>query len=512
MRSTSCTVPTRSSHRSSRPANHQTHPATRLTPRPLPGLVSSNTSAGTHDCDEGRRADRTLAPRSTGAGRRPARPRKGGPVRALPDPGAADRRSRPRRPLHLSVLRRRLRPARLRQGRRGDADRRRPREPGLTRPAVPEGCRLPKLRPEPVTRIQGQVPVPVRQRLGRPFARRRHGDDRRPHRPHARGALAGDERKGRPRQPHAGDRQPRRRDAGQRGELPDQEADDGPRDRPGREPGAHMTQLHGPRSGDLVRPRRSDDLPAGPPALGLHPDHGLEHGGEPPRRVPVGDGGERARREGDPRRPALHANERDDVEVGRHPRRLDEYVKTYTNAPVIVDEKYEDTEDLDGFFSGWDPDEGEYDITTWAYKGTTPQTAPGKKSSHTRGEQSGHGGHGGGLSHGEPPEEDETLRHPRCIFQILKRHYARYTPEFVAEACGCSAEDFVEVAEAMCANSGRERTGVIVYAVGWTQHTVGVQIIRAAAIIQLLLGNVGRPGGGVMALRGHASIQGSTDI
>ena len=191
---------------------------------------------------------------------------------------------------------------------------------------------------------------------------------------------------------------------------------------------------------------------------------------------------------------------------------FDEYVKTYTNGPVIVDEKYEDTEDLDGFFSGWNPEEGGYDITSWAYKGTKPQTAPGKKSRHTRGEQSGHGGHGGGLSHGEPPEKDETLQDPRCVFQILKRHYARYTPEFVAEACGCSAEDFVEVAEAMCANSGRERTGVIVYAVGWTQHTVGVQIIRAAAIIQLLLGNVGRPGGGVMALRGHASIQGSTDI
>jgi formate dehydrogenase major subunit len=191
---------------------------------------------------------------------------------------------------------------------------------------------------------------------------------------------------------------------------------------------------------------------------------------------------------------------------------FDEYVKTYTNAPVIVNEKYADTEDLDGFFSGWDPEEGEYDITTWAYEGTKPQTAPGKKSSATRGEQSGHGGHGGGLSHGEPPEEDETLQHPRCVFQLLKTHYARYTPEFVARACGCSPEDFVEVAEAFCANSTRDRTSAIVYAVGWTQHTVGVQIIRAAAIIQLLLGNVGRPGGGVMALRGHASIQGSTDI
>ena len=198
-----------------------------------------------------------------------------------------------------------------------------------------------------------------------------------------------------------------------------------------------------------------------------------------------------------------------------HGRWFDEYVKRYTNAPVVIDEKYEDTEALDGLFSGWEPDEGEYgeyDITTWAYKGTKAQTAPGSNASLTRGEQSGHGGHGGGLSHGELPEEDGTLQHPNCVFQILKRHFARYTPELVAEACGCTPEEFVAVAEALCANSGRERTSSIVYAVGWTQHTVGVQIIRTAAIIQLLLGNVGRPGGGVMALRGHASIQGSTDL
>src|SRR3954447_5670656 len=191
---------------------------------------------------------------------------------------------------------------------------------------------------------------------------------------------------------------------------------------------------------------------------------------------------------------------------------FDEYVKNYTNAPVLITEDYEDTEDLDGLFSGWDPETHEYDITTWAYKDTEPQTAPGKKSSHTRGEQSGHGGHGGGLSHGEPPEEDETLQHPYCVFQILRRHYARYTPEFVAETCGCSVADFLYVAEKLCENSGRERTGAFAYAVGWTQHTVGVQIIRTACIIQLLLGNIGRPGGGIVALRGHASIQGSTDI
>jgi formate dehydrogenase major subunit len=197
------------------------------------------------------------------------------------------------------------------------------------------------------------------------------------------------------------------------------------------------------------------------------------------------------------------------IENGRW---FDEYVKNYTNAPVLIKKEYQDTEELDGVFSGWNPETKEYDITSWGYKDTKPQTAPGKKTSATRGEQSGHGGHGGGLSHGEPPEEDITLQDPNCVFQIVKRHYARYTPEFVAETCGCSVEDFLHVAEALCSNSGREHTGAFVYAVGWTQHTVGVQVIRAAAIIQLLLGNVGRPGGGIVALRGHASIQGSTDI
>src|SRR5205807_3438936 len=95
---------------------------------------------------------------------------------------------------------------------------------------------------------------------------------------------------------------------------------------------------------------------------------------------------------------------------------------------------------------------------------------------------------------------------------LVRRHFARYTPERVAEICGCSPDDLVKVARAMCENSGRERTSAIAYAVGWTQHTVGVQNIRAASIVQLLLGNVGRPGGGILALRGHANIQGSTDI
>jgi formate dehydrogenase major subunit len=98
------------------------------------------------------------------------------------------------------------------------------------------------------------------------------------------------------------------------------------------------------------------------------------------------------------------------------------------------------------------------------------------------------------------------------VFQILKRHFARYTPEMVERVCGTPPEQFRAVCEAWTANSNRERTTALVYSVGWTQHSVGAQYIRSGAIIQLLLGNIGRPGGGVFALRGHASIQGSTDI
>jgi formate dehydrogenase major subunit len=188
-----------------------------------------------------------------------------------------------------------------------------------------------------------------------------------------------------------------------------------------------------------------------------------------------------------------------------------DYVVNYTNAPVIINEEFADTEDLDGFFSGWDPAKGKYDISSWQYAGLPVHSAAGERE---LGPPVGHaaGAAGVALEHGEPPEDDVTLEHPRCVFQLLKKHYRRYTAEMVAEVCGCSKEQFLAVAEALCANSGRERTSAIVYSVGWTQHTVGVQYIRTAAIIQLLLGNMGRPGGGIMALRGHASIQGSTDI
>jgi formate dehydrogenase major subunit len=193
--------------------------------------------------------------------------------------------------------------------------------------------------------------------------------------------------------------------------------------------------------------------------------------------------------------------------IFEHERWFDEYVKNYTNAVAIIDPEFRDTEDLDGLFSGWDPETKQYDAESWKYEGTTI-----KAGKPPKGEQAGHGGGSSMLHGGEPPKEDLTLQDPRCVFQIVKRHFARYTPEAVADACGCTVDQFLEVAEALCENSGRERTSAFAYAVGWTQHTVGVQIIRTAAIIQLLLGNVGRPGGGIVALRGHASIQGSTDI
>jgi formate dehydrogenase major subunit len=193
-------------------------------------------------------------------------------------------------------------------------------------------------------------------------------------------------------------------------------------------------------------------------------------------------------------------------------REFREYVQAYTNAPAIIGEDFSDTDDLDGLFSGWNAGDRRYDVHTWSYAGTDPEKEAGAVGpTHPSGEQS-HGAHGAMSKQCKAPESDPTLQHPRCVFQLLRRHFSRYTPERVAEVCGISEAELLEVAEALCENSGRERTSCIAYAVGWTQHTVGVQMIRAGAIVQTLLGNIGRPGGGMLALRGHASIQGSTDI
>jgi formate dehydrogenase major subunit len=190
-----------------------------------------------------------------------------------------------------------------------------------------------------------------------------------------------------------------------------------------------------------------------------------------------------------------------------------EYVVHYTNAPTILRDDFRDTEDLEGYFSGWDAEKGKYDPESWLYKG-----APVKK--HRQAPIAGHsekeGGHGkdrGGEAQDAVKFEcDLTLQNPRCVFQVLKRHFSRYTPEMVERYCGVSREVFLKAAEAFSSASGPDKTAAICYAVGWTQHSKGVQIIRAAAILQLLLGNIGRPGGGILALRGHASIQGSTDV
>jgi formate dehydrogenase major subunit len=187
-----------------------------------------------------------------------------------------------------------------------------------------------------------------------------------------------------------------------------------------------------------------------------------------------------------------------------------DYVIPYTNAATMVSEDFRDTEDLDGFFSGWDPDEKRYDPSSWQYAEQEHHADPGQhRARATMTEPT--GALGGSLRHARPPR-DETLQHPRCVFQLLRRHYSRYTPEMVESVTGVPRETLVRVADLLCENSGRERTSALIYSLGWTHHTVGVQMIRAGTIIQLLLGNIGRPGGGVLALRGHASIQGSTDI
>jgi len=188
-----------------------------------------------------------------------------------------------------------------------------------------------------------------------------------------------------------------------------------------------------------------------------------------------------------------------------------EYVLHYTNASVIIPETFKDSEDLGGIFSGWDAQKKQYDNTSWLYQGV--KADEGSSDHHDNAQSGGHSQHGIDSSTDlSTYEQDLTLQHPRCVYQIMKRHFARYTPEMVERYCGVSKEAFLNVAKIYTSASGPDKTGAICYALGWTQHSSGVQMIRCAAMIQLLLGNMGRPGGGILALRGHASIQGSTDI
>jgi formate dehydrogenase major subunit len=208
------------------------------------------------------------------------------------------------------------------------------------------------------------------------------------------------------------------------------------------------------------------------------------------------------------------------------------WVTHYTNAATIVSGDYMDAEDNHGVFSGlmevkdgvpeWPYNGflGEYDSKSWQYAGTHAPAAADQASD--RGGNNATGGAGApkgppydGLVRSllkPPPPRDETLQNPRCVFQIVKKHFSRYTPEMVERTTGCPQDIFLRVAETILANSGADRTTSFAYAVAWTQHTNGPQIIGCCALLQLLLGNFGRPGAGIMALRGHASIQGSTDV
>ncbi len=158
-----------------------------------------------------------------------------------------------------------------------------------------------------------------------------------------------------------------------------------------------------------------------------------------------------------------------------------DYVKIHTNAPFLVKNTYAFQ---DGMFSGWDPNTKQYVKTAWGYDGDPKSKAYGT---------------------------DPTLQAPNSVFQMLKAHVDRYTPETVERICGTPKDKFLKVAEIVTSTGNAQRVGTITYALGWTQHSTAVQTIRAAAMLQLLLGNVGRPGGGVNAFRGHSNIQGATD-
>jgi formate dehydrogenase major subunit len=158
-----------------------------------------------------------------------------------------------------------------------------------------------------------------------------------------------------------------------------------------------------------------------------------------------------------------------------------EYVKSYTNASFLISDDYACT---DGLFSGYNPDKRNYDNASWAYQKDKDGFA----------------------------KVDETLENPRCVYQILKQHYSRYTPEMVTKISGTPKEAFLKVCEMIATTSAPDRVMTIMYALGWTQHSVGTQMIRTGAMLQLLLGNIGLPGGGMNALRGHSNIQGLTDL
>ncbi len=158
----------------------------------------------------------------------------------------------------------------------------------------------------------------------------------------------------------------------------------------------------------------------------------------------------------------------------------EEYVVNYTNAAHLVDPGYKF---IDGLFSGYDKNKRSYEKASWQYQ----------------------------VDEKGIPKRDPTLKDKNCVLNLMKEHYARYTPEMVSKVTGCPQKDFLKVAEAYCATGKRDKVGTIMYAMGTTQHTHGTQNVRSYAVLQLLLGNVGLAGGGINALRGESNVQGSTD-
>src|SRR6202051_2066666 len=196
-----------------------------------------------------------------------------------------------------------------------------------------------------------------------------------------------------------------------------------------------------------------------------------------------------------------------------------EYLVNYTNAAFIVKEGFKLPED--GLYSGFDSTAGTYDKSTWNYEavgdssgktcaaaavcGEAPEPTPGRPGGPAAPPPS------------LPPNVayDLTLQHPRCVFQLMKQQYSRYTPEMVERITGIPKDQYLRAIDLFTSirkDGDMKKVATIIYAVGWTQHSFGTQIIRTAAMIQLLLGNVGRAGGGVNALRGHSNIQGATDM
>jgi formate dehydrogenase major subunit len=162
---------------------------------------------------------------------------------------------------------------------------------------------------------------------------------------------------------------------------------------------------------------------------------------------------------------------------------FEEYVVNYTNAAFLVNADFKMPGDLNGLFSGYDAKKRSYDTKSWSFQKNADGTA----------------------------KKDTTMKDPNSVFQLLKKHYSRYTPELVSKITGTPKDKLVEIYKLYGSTGKPDRAGTEMYAMGWTQHTVGVQNIRSMAIIQLLLGNIGVAGGGINALRGEGNVQGSTD-